>query len=111
MARVERASDLVGAQDVDVGGQRVVDAATEQFGGKCGLKLEVSNLCQRMNTGIGAAGSVEFELADARRLADRAIELALHRLGILLDLPATVASAGVLDRQLQPHPMDSTGLF
>ena len=61
------------------------------------------DLRERVDAGVGAAGSVQLEVARAGGGADRALDLALHRLRVLLNLPAAVARAGVFDRQLEAH--------
>ena len=59
------------------------------------------DLRERVDAGVGPARAVELELAASRDLADRAVDLALHGACVLLDLPAAVARAGVLDDQLE----------
>ena len=63
--------------------------------------IEVRDLGQRVDAGVGAARSVQLEFLAPGRRADGAIDLALHRPGVLLDLPAAVSRAGVLDRSLK----------
>jgi hypothetical protein len=87
--------------DVDVGRQLVVEAAPERFWGQTGIQLEMRDLGERMDAGIGSARAVELELPASRDLADGAIDLALHRAGVLLDLPAAVLRAGILDDELE----------
>ena len=62
------------------------------------------DLRERVNACIRAPGSVQLEVARTGRGADRALDLALHRSRVLLDLPAAVARAGVLDREPETHP-------
>ena len=85
---------------VDVRGQSIVDAAPECFSGQRLSHVEMGDLSQRVHAGVGSARSHEFEILLAHRLADGAFELALHGARVLLFLPAAVARAGVLDREL-----------
>src|SRR5262245_4507343 len=102
---MEAVRDLVDVTDVDVGRQLVVDLAPEHLRGKIRVDLEMGDLCKSVHPGIGPPGSIELELLPARRLPHRAIDFALHRAGILLNLPAAVAGAGIFDEQLEPrHP-------
>ena len=101
MARVKPVRHRVGAQDVDVGRQFVVDPAPERLGRQRGRDVEMRDLRQRVDAGIGAARAVQFEVLAAGHRSDGAIDLALNRAGVLLDLPAAVPRAGVLDRQLE----------
>ncbi len=88
-------------QDVDIGGQLVVDPASQGLRRQARVELEVRDLRERVDARVGAARAVELEFASARDLADGAIDLALHRAGVLLDLPAAVSRAGVLDDELE----------
>ena len=73
----------------------------QRLGCQAGVDVEVRDLRQRVDAGVGAARPVQLEVRAAGRLADRAIDLALHRPRVLLDLPAAVARAGVLDQELE----------
>ena len=64
--------------------------------------VEVRDLAERVHARVGAARAVQLEPVGAERLAHGAVDLALHRPRVLLDLPAAVAGAGVLDEQLEP---------
>jgi hypothetical protein len=55
MTRVKLVTDLFRAQDVDVRGKRVVDAAAEQLRHRCCLHIKVSNLRHGVNARIGPA--------------------------------------------------------
>jgi hypothetical protein len=103
MPRVEAVPHRLDAQDVDVGRQEVVDAASKRFRRSRPTDVEVGDLRQRMDPGVGAAGPLELEAALAGRVAGGALELPQDGAGILLDLPAAVARAGVLDGQFEPH--------
>src|SRR4051812_33259019 len=100
MARVKAVRDTVYGEHVDIGRQRVVDAAPQCFGRQRLSHIQMRNLPQRVDTGIGASRSHELEALVADRFADRTFELALHGPRVLLLLPAAVARSGVLDREL-----------
>ena len=101
VARVKARGHALGGQDVDVVRQRVVDARDERGRRQLDAEIDVRDLAERVHAGIGAAGAVRLERRAARRLsASGAVELALHRARVLLDLPAAVAGAGVFERQL-----------
>ena len=72
-------------------------------GGIGGVDVEMRDLRQRMHAGVGPAGSIQLEVRDTRRLMYRALDLALHRPRVLLNLPAAVAGAGVFDGELEAH--------
>ncbi len=77
----------------------------ERFGRKVRVQLEVGDLCQCVDAGIGPSRSVKLEFLPSGDLADGAIDLSLDRSGVLLDLPAAVACPGVFDEELEPrHP-------
>ena len=82
-------------------GNFVVDAIPKRAGRQAGDDIKVGDLCQRMHAGVGASGSVQLEVLTAGYLADRAVDFALNRPGVLLNLPAAVPGAGVLDRQFE----------
>ena len=67
------------------------------------LEVEVRDLGQRVHARVGAAGAVQLGRGAVRDLAGRRQDLARHRARVLLDLPAGVARALVLDRQLEAH--------
>jgi hypothetical protein len=98
---------VVDPQDVDVGGQELVDAATQRFGRQRGVNVEVGDLGEGVDAGVGPAGAVEFEFSRAGSLANGAVDLALHRPRVLLDLPAAIAGSRVFDRQLEAHHLVS----
>ena len=84
----------------------------QRFRRQVGIQLEVRDLCQRMDAGVGSSRSIELELAAPGDLADRAIDFPLHRPRILLDLPAAVARAGILDQQFESrHGVMDTDTF
>ncbi len=90
-------------EDVDIGRQFVVQPSPQRLRRKGGDDVEVGDLCQRVDAGIGASGSVQLEIPTARDRAHRAVDLPLNRPRVLLDLPAAVTRAGVLDGQLEAH--------
>ena len=71
--------------------------------GQGGCDVQVGNLGQRMDAGVGAARAVDLESFDAGSLANGPFELALNRLRVRLNLPAAVARTGVFDRELESH--------
>ena len=71
------------------------------FGRERRVEVEVRDLRERVHAGVGAAGPVQLELRATRRRRDRAVDLALHRARVLLDLPAAVARAGILDEEFE----------
>src|SRR5262245_5623258 len=102
--------DAVGTQDDDVGGQSVVDSSSECVGWQRGPDLEVGDLRQRVDPGIGPARSVELEVVGPGRLPDGALDFALHGPRILLNLPAAVARPGIFDGELQSHRLPASSL-
>ena len=64
----------------------------ERLGRQSGVGLEVRDLRERVDAGVGPARAVELEFAASRDLPNRAVDLALHGAGVLPDLPAAVAS-------------------
>jgi len=101
VARVEAVRHPIGRQDVDVGGELVVDAAPQLFGRNVRADIEMRDLRERVYAGVGAAGPVQLEVAAARHRSHGPIDLALNRSRVLLNLPAAVPRAGVFDRQLE----------
>src|SRR5258705_4656403 len=103
VARVKRVAHLVGAKDVDVRGQRIVDPPAQGLRRHRHVDVEVRGLRGGMHAGIRASRSVELEIAYAGRFAHGALDFALHGARVLLNLPAAVPRAGIFDRQLQSH--------
>ena len=101
VARVKTVRHDDRRQDVDVARQLVVDAAPERVGRQARAHVEMRHLRQRVNARVGPARSVQLEVLPAGHGPDRAIDLALDRPGVLLNLPAAVSGAGVLDGQLE----------
>jgi len=88
-------------EQVDVGGQLLVDAPEELGGGEPCLEVEVRDLVQRVHARVGAAGAVELAGLAAGDGLDRAVQLARHRTRVLLDLPSAVARAHVFESDLE----------
>ena len=101
VAGVEPVRHDLDAADVDVGGQRLVDPRQQRRRRQRRADVEMRDLGQRVDAGVGAAGAVDLEAIAAGRGADRLDQLALDRPRVGLDLPAAVARAGVLDGQLE----------
>jgi hypothetical protein len=55
----------------------------------------MDDLAERMHARIRPAGAIGFELPPARGRLERAMQFPLHGAGVLLNLPARVARAGV----------------
>ena len=104
MTGVKSMRHVLDRANVNVCRQLVVDAPLERFGRKVRVQLEVCDLCQRVDAGIGPARSVELEFLPAGDLADGAIDLSLDRSGVLLDLPAAVAVPAYSMRSLISAP-------
>ena len=60
-------------------------------------RIDVRDLTQRMNAGVRPSRAVRLELVGSQRVAQGAVQLALHGPGVLLNLPAAVARPGVFD--------------
>src|SRR5262245_14685799 len=101
--RVELVPNRFDGGDDDVGWEGVVDAAPKRVGRERGARVEVGNLSNRVNTRVGPARSIQLEILESGGLANRAIDLALNGSCILLDLPAAVLGARVLNREFQAH--------
>ena len=91
---VEPMRHPVDRPDIDVVRQRVVDPRAQRFRRQIGVELEVRDLGERVHAGIGPARRRTTRTRDGRvDVAHRAIDLALHRPRVLLNLPAAVAAA------------------
>jgi hypothetical protein len=100
---MERVADLLDAKHVDVGRQLVVDSPPQCLGRHRRSNVEMRHLRERMHAGIGASRSVQLELVLIGGGLDRALDLSLHRLRVLLELPPAVPGAGIFDGQLESH--------
>src|SRR5439155_11603449 len=99
--RVKTVRHLRRREDVDVGRQLVVQPPAQRVGRQIRADVEMRHLRERVHAGVGPARSVQLEVLAPGDRADSAVDFTLHRLRVLLDLPAAVACAGVLDRQLE----------
>src|SRR5687768_13699402 len=90
-------------EDVDISRQLVVDPPPQRLGRVRRVNVEMRDLFKRMYAGIGAARAVELEVLLAGCRVHGTFDLALHGARVLLNLPAGVAGAGVLDGELEPH--------
>jgi hypothetical protein len=61
----------------------------------------MGHLPQRVNAGISPAGTLAVELALSGDVANRTLELALHRPRVLLLLPSAVTCTSVLEDELE----------
>src|SRR5688500_8334106 len=91
------------AEDHDVRWQLVVDSTPQCVGWQVGMDIQMGDLCQRVDAGVGSTRSVQFEVVDAGRCQNRAFELPLNRARVLLNLPAAVPRPGVFKGQFQSH--------
>ena len=88
-------------EHVDVGGQRVVERVPQTIGWERRLHLEVRDLEQGVNPGVGPPRPVQLEPLPPTGALHGPVQLSLDGAGILLDLPAAVPRAHVLERQLE----------
>jgi hypothetical protein len=101
MARVETMRHDQCRQDIDVRRQILIQLSQENLARQRRADVEMRDLRQRVNARIRSASSVELEVLAAGHRANSPIDFALDRPCILLNLPAAVARAGVLDRELE----------
>src|SRR5262249_6809616 len=87
MTRVKAVRYLHRAQDVDVGRQVVVEPPPQRLGRHAGGDVEVRDLADRVHAGVGPARSVELEVLPPCDALHGTIDLALHGLRVLLNLP------------------------
>src|SRR5204862_7360021 len=92
--RVEPVRGGLRGEHVDLGRQFIVDAAAKRVGRHRGADVEVRDLRERVDAGVGSARSVQLEIAAPRDRAYRAIDLTLHGPRVFLNLPAAVARPG-----------------
>src|SRR5206468_1675132 len=86
---------------VDVRRELVVVTPPEDLAGERGADVEMRDLRRGVYARVAAAGPVQFEVLAGGDGANGAVDLALYRARVFLNLPAAVARAGVLDRQLE----------
>ena len=101
MPRVKTVWDDGRRQHVDVGRQFVVEPPDEGRAGNVRADIEMRDLRQGVDACIGTARSVQLEITPSRDRTDRPVDLALDRPRVLLNLPAAVPRAGVLDVSLK----------
>jgi len=97
--RVEPVRRLGGAEYVDVRRQLVVEALNERGRRQVRRHVEVGDLREGVHAGVGTAGAVQLEVLTSGHRPDRPVQFTLDGARVLLDLPAAVAGAGVLDRE------------
>jgi hypothetical protein len=103
---VETMRDDVGREDMDVGGQFVIEAKYKSVRRNARADIEMGDLRQRMDPGVGPPRSVQLEVLPPGDRANGPIDLTLDGAGVLLDLPTAVARSGVLDGQLETRHAD-----
>ena len=54
MSGVEAMRRFLDCADVNIGGQLVVDLSAQRFGWQVRVQLQVRDLCERMDAGIGS---------------------------------------------------------
>jgi hypothetical protein len=94
---VEPARDLLDRQDVDVGGQLVVQGPAQRPRIDPRFEIEMGHLLQGVDSRVGAPRAVDLEIGATRHPADHLVEHALDRTRVLLDLPAAVPGSDVLE--------------
>ena len=103
MAGVELVARFFDIQDADVGRQPLIERAQDflrrREGALCRKRAHVRYLRDGMDTGIRAAGAVDFEVRTQEILGSLA-ELSLHGPGVVLLLPAAVFRSVVFEREL-----------
>ncbi|PYR20887.1 MAG: hypothetical protein DMF98_22965 [Acidobacteria bacterium] len=98
---MEPMGHLLGREDIDVGGQFIVEAAPDRLRRKAGDDVEVRDLAGGMHPRIGPARARQLEVSAAGHFPDRVVDFALDGPGVLLDLPAAVSGPGVLEGQFE----------
>ena len=101
VSRVETVRHFVDGDDVDVGGQLVVQLSPQLLRGCGRVDVEVRDLPDGVHAGVGPPGPIQLEFPRPERLAYRPVDLSLDRAGVLLNLPARVPGACVFDQQLE----------
>ena len=97
---MESSSGGLDRQHVDVEGETIVETPKDLFLGEAFLGLQVGNLRERMNTGVGSARAADRNLGFEqfpRRARERSRNRAIR---VFLRLPAAIAGAVVFERQL-----------
>ena len=102
VSRVEAMTDGPHVEHVDVGGQGLVQPRQQRRRRQRGRHVEVRDLAEGMDAGVGSPRAVDLEaIAPARDLLDRLDEIALHRAGVALHLPARIPGAVVLEQEAE----------
>src|SRR5439155_26163677 len=86
--RVEPMRHLLNREDVDVRRELVVDTPPEDLAGERGADVEMRDLRRGVHARVGAPGSVQFEVLTGGDGANGAVDLALYRARVFLNLPA-----------------------
>ena len=60
MTGMKADGDLLNTEDVDIGGEQVVQSLQDPSRRHCLCRTQVGNLAEGMYSGIGAAGSLNF---------------------------------------------------
>jgi hypothetical protein len=98
-------------EDVDVRRQVVVQPLPQRLGRQRRDDVEVGDLCERVDARVGPPGSVQLEVFPLRDLADGAIDLALNRARVLLNLPAAVSRAGIFNGEFESRQRYDSSRF
>ena len=83
-------------------GSRSFRAWSNGTGRELRLEVQMGDLPQGVDAGVGAARAVQLEVGAPRDEAHGGGDLPLDGAGVLLDLPAAVARAGELDDEAEP---------
>ena len=102
MASVEISRRALDVENRNVGRQQIIETAFDQVRGlpRPGIHFHVHDLSQRVHSGIGSSCALHIDVAH-KYLLCRLLNLAHDRAGILLRLPAAVASAVVFQGDLE----------
>ncbi len=95
--------NLVGLEDPDVSGQPVIQRPLDGESGEVALGLEVGNLPEGMDSGVGPACADQGR-AEPRELLESLLKVSLNSWAIGLDLPSVIGLTRVLnDEPDLPH--------
>src|SRR5262245_21229159 len=107
VAGVESVTGQFDVEYVDVARQRVVEAHPQHARRQRRDDVEMRDLGERMDAGVGPAGAVDLKLFLTGHMANGLRELSLHRARILLDLPSAVTSPGILENDFEAGHVDA----
>jgi hypothetical protein len=82
--------------------ERLQPVACVRQRGARNIDIRVRHLRERVHARVGAARSVQLEVAAAGHCADGPVDLTLDGSRVLLNLPAAETRAGIFDGQPEP---------